>query len=447
MKHLALSFGLSLALASVAVAQAPAPAGVIGPTLGHVDQDHALLWLRAPGVHSVQVEIGGRKQTLPFRAVGRGFGRLRLNGLKPDTPYVVRVSVAKKAPVELRFRTATPPQNWGKLRFGVGSCLRTQSQPVWKVAAASKPDLFVFLGDHVYYRRRGKGIADWDRVEWMLERQLKQRTRPEVLSFLRTTPNYSVWDDHDYGPNNSGREFPLRAESRVLHKYLWANPSYGVDGEGVHFSFRRGPVEFFLLDGRSFKEVRRSLPKEKRVIYGAAQLAWLKTKLRQSTAPLKVIGSGTQMLLGYPIAEGWQQAMTEKRAFMSWLNKANLGPVLFLSGDIHVSELYRKPLVKGSKNVVWELTSSGMAADAFGFQDLFELAVRPEREWVVISPNVCTIDVDIPRDPAKRAEATLHFRSLSSKDGKVMKETKTTFASFGQVSPPARAESPQKGSK
>lgn len=452
---LGLSCALLLGAAGPALAQAqrldPQEPAFDGPTVGHVDQTEAWLWLRAPKVRAVEARItpaGGEAETrqLPFAALGRGFGRLHLSGLRRDTAYRVAVRVGEAEPVEVRFRTAPAARAWGKLRFAVGSCAREDAQPVWKVVAAQRPDLFVFLGDHVYYGRRAAGGNDWDSVPNMIAKQMSQRRRPSLLRVLQSTPSYAIWDDHDYGPNNSTRRFPLRAESRLVHRYLWANPGCGEEGEGVYFSFRRGPVEFFLLDDRSFKEV--GVPLAQRTIYGAKQLEWLRRGLQRSSAPLKVVGSGTQVLLGYPLAEGWQQAPAEKERFLNWARGADLGPVLFLSGDIHISELYRVPHQKKQPKgaAFWELTSSGLATDAFGYQDLFEAAVRPERLWMESRRNVCMVEVDIPRDPAQRAEATLRFTCLAAKDGAVLRDTTTTFASFGPTksAPTPTPEQPKK---
>ncbi|HBP19969.1 MAG TPA: hypothetical protein DEA08_19555, partial [Planctomycetes bacterium] len=123
----------------------------------------------------------------------------------------------------------------------------------------------------------------------------------------------------------------------------------------------------------------------------------------------------------------------EKKRFLSWARGADLGPLLFLSGDIHISELYRVPHDKAQPKgaAFWELTASGLATDAFGYQDLFEAAVRPERLWMESRRNVVMVEVDIPRDPAKRAASKLRFTCLAAKDGAVLRDTETTFASFG----------------
>ena len=397
----------------------------VGPVVGHVDADHALLWARALGTRTVDVTLDDQRRTLAFEPLGRGFGVIRLDGLRPERPYQVRVELpGAPAPTEVRFRTAPPARSWGRVRFGVGSCAADAQQPIWKQVAAADLDLFVWVGDNTYYRSRERG-PDWSRIEWMLERQLD--ARGHALQAMQGMACYATWDDHDYGPNNSDRHFALRAEARLVHRYMWANPGYGQGGEGVYFTFRRGPVAFFVLDGRSFKDVRPDLPADERQLYGPAQLAWLRRELAASDAPLKVIACGVQQLLGYGPAEGWHQALAERVRFLDWLEGAEVGPLLFLSGDIHVSELYRVELGAGA--AAWELTSSGLARES-GVAALFELAERPERRWIVTRPNFCVVEVDVPRDPARLAEATLRFASVGV-DGAVIQETRATFASFG----------------
>lgn len=440
------SFLLSAAIwagSGPALAQEAQP---LGPSVGHVSPDRAKLWLHAPGARRVQLAIKSpsdkpEERSLLFQEIGRGFGTLELTKLEPETAYQVEVRVPGAEPVPLRFKTPPRPRAWGRVRFAVGSCMRFPKQPVWQVVAKEAPDFLVLLGDTVYYKGRRGGGADWDSIEGMLARQVAGRRVPGLLDVMRAMPVYSVWDDHDYGPNDSNQSFPLRSESRLVHRYLWAaNPGFGENEQGVYFRFRRGPVEFFLLDGRSFKTARRGIPKPERELFGKRQLAWLKRGLLASDAPLKVIGSGVQALFGYAPAEGWHEARAERDAFMAWLRKQRLGATLFMSGDIHVSELYQKELAPGRN--LWELTSSGLAANAFGYEPFFEGAKRKERRWVVTKPNVCFVEVEIPRDPKRLQESTLRFVSKSAEDGKTLAETTTTFASFGAA--PAKQKPAEK---
>jgi alkaline phosphatase D len=428
---LALTLMASLAVGLSAPAHAQetkiASSTVVGPILGHVDTNYALLWVRAPGVREITLTVGdGSPVATPLKQLGRGFATARLDGLTADTAYQVSAKIpGLKDPVALSFRTAPPAVAFGKVRFGVGSCARRTDQPVWAQVEKAAPDLFLWLGDNCYYSSRKTGGNDWDRLDWMIDRQMWERRKPGLLRTMQRMACYATWDDHDFGPNNSNSSFPLRAESRLVHRYMWANPSYGESEKGVYFSFRRGPIEFFMLDARFFKDVRNSLPKAQRQLYGERQIAWLRAKLEASTAPMKVVGGGVQQLLGYPYAEGWDQAPSERKKFLDWIAKKG-SRVLFLSGDVHVSELYHVPL--GNGVFAWELTSSALA-NGSRYSPAFLALQRKERKWCVVRPNFCVVEVDIPEGDI--GAGTVRFQCIGA-DGDLEQETRTTLSSFGK---------------
>lgn len=422
---------LVLLLAPAALAQSVAPVTTpLGPLVGHVEPERALLWMRAaPGAAEVKVTVGGgAPRTLPLQQRGRGFAVVEVDGLAPDAAHEVACEAGGLSG-KVTFRTPPLPGDHGRVRFAVGSCAGFSEQPIWDQVVAAKPDLFLWLGDTTYYRGRDDGTADWDSLEAMLRQQLRSRSFPALLKLMQSTACYAVWDDHDYGPNNTDGRWPLKVESRAVHRMLWANPGFGEDEEGVYFSFRRGPVELFCLDDRWFKDVRPATPPEQRRLYGKKQLAWLKRGLLASTAPLKVIAGGVQQIAGYPLAESWAEADHERRDFLGWLEEQpSCGRILFLSGDIHVSELYRFP--RSGDRFAWELTSSGLA-QRNPYPEMFEMANRPERKWIAISQGMfCLVEVDLPAGRPIE-EGTLAFTCIDAQ-GKTLAETKETFASFGR---------------
>ena len=44
---------------------------------------------------------------------------------------------------------------------------------------------------------------------------------------LRTSANYAIWDDRDYGDSDSDRTSPSRLAVAEIFERYWANPSYG----------------------------------------------------------------------------------------------------------------------------------------------------------------------------------------------------------------------------
>ena len=90
-----------------------------------------------------------------------------------------------------------------------GSCLKeTRTQPIWESVIDSKPDVFVLLGDNIYgdTRDMDKLREKWKRFG-VIEGFQKLRSNSRLLA---------IWDDHDYGENDAGAEYPAKFESQKI---------------------------------------------------------------------------------------------------------------------------------------------------------------------------------------------------------------------------------------
>ena len=90
-----------------------------------------------------------------------------------------------------------------------GSCLRQWNpQPVWEAVVARKPDLFLFIGDNVY--------ADTTDMAQMRSTYSKLAAQPGYQRLLAQCPVHATWDDHDYGANDAGADYPMRDQSEQI---------------------------------------------------------------------------------------------------------------------------------------------------------------------------------------------------------------------------------------
>jgi alkaline phosphatase D len=151
-------------------------------------------------------------------------------------------------------------------------------------------------------------------------------------------PLYATWDDHDYLNNDlSGIPERFTAEGRDALRKVWEenwnNPEH--DGGGIYFNTRTGPVEIIMLDTRSCRKVE--LRGDYGSYLGMEQLDWLKETLKNSTAPFKIISSGT-MWSDY-ISNGkdswgtWDTCGREE--IFSFIEKEKIPGVVLVSGDRH----------------------------------------------------------------------------------------------------------------
>jgi len=99
-------------------------------------------------------------------------------------------------------------------------------------------------------------------VGGLIARQLSnlRRSLPgsDYINCYDSCPVLAIWDDHDYGANDAGADFPMREVSQQLFLDFWNVPldSARRAHPGVYDSWMIGPaehqVQILLLDTRYF---------------------------------------------------------------------------------------------------------------------------------------------------------------------------------------------------
>lgn len=369
-----------LACASCSISTARQDGLHSGPMLGDLQEHQVRIWAEAvdPTVYTIEVAEGvhgeawipawtsaGTQATLQLDGAQR-HGQCHIVGLQADTTYryrLVKDGRPQPAPFEQNFHTLPSDDQLSTLRVAFGSCAgdwgMDPDQPVFRAIHAKDPDLFLWLGDNIYYGLKGR---EWEDPHLMEARWSVQRAMPSLQPLLADTPHYAVWDDHDFGPNDSDREYVLRDFSLDLFTSYWPNPAAGLEGpDGVFFSFRVGPVEFFLLDTRYDRQPNHTTDATgKQPLLSERQWSWLSAGLRSSDADFKLIASGMQVLTTYHRFETWNLFPSERKRLLDLLQRESIAGVFFLSGDRHIGEAIRIPR-EGTYDLV-EFTSSPLAA-------------------------------------------------------------------------------------
>lgn len=257
-------------------------------------------------------------------------------------------------------------------RIAFGSCAnQTMGQPIWDAVLAYRPDLFLFCGDNVY--------GDFSSSEaGNLKQAYAEAAKIAGYGKLRDSVSHlAVWDDHDYGLNDGGVEFPHKAVSKELFLDFWNAPATDVrrQREGIYDSRVIGPpgmrVQVILLDVRWFRSPlkptdQRGAPGKERYLpdpdpaktmLGAAQWAWLAEELRKP-AELRLLVSSTQVLAEGHGWERWGNLPLEKQKLIDTIRASGAKGVVLLSGDRHVGALYRE--TPADLYPLYEITSSGL---------------------------------------------------------------------------------------
>jgi alkaline phosphatase D len=274
-----------------------------------------------------------------------------------------------------------------------------------------RPDLMLWLGDNIYYVE-----PDWLTESGMRRRWRLSRQQPELQPLLASTHHYAIWDDHDYGPNDSDSSFRLKDVALRVFADYFPQVRYGLpDAPGCFYRFEWGDVEFFMLDDRTYRSPNKLAPSPDKRMLGKAQLEWLKNALKSSNATFKIIACGGQTINPMVYFEGFGLFPTEQQELFDFIVRERITGVVFLSGDRHMGELLK--VQREGCYPFYELTASPLTAGpANGHPDEANNPARVPGTWVRGQRHFGLIRV-----LGKRGERKLVL-SLCDKDGKPLFE-------------------------
>ena len=345
MKHWA---ALAAWLAAATAATAAEAYLQLGPMIGHTGPRESKIWAKASGPARLAVKIGRAAdlsdgRIVPGPALGADsdfMGQVEIGGLAPATTYHYAV-LLDGVPANVRpypaFATAPENGSPGRTRLAFSSCVGRSgfmTAAIWaEMAARTKFDVLLMLGDNHY--------ADSTAPEPQRRAYYDHRSVLGYADITRRVPTYGIWDDHDYGPNDSdgtaaGKEISLRT-----FRQFWANPAYGQpDDPGVYFTFSRGDVDFFLLDNRYHRSPNAAPDDGSKTMLGAKQLAWFKRAILASKAKVKFVASGSEWERNGH-RDSWTSFAREREEIFDHLSRHDVQGVVLLSGDRHFTGAYQ----------------------------------------------------------------------------------------------------------
>lgn len=212
----------------------------------------------------------------------------------------------------------------GEYRTGV-----VANSPAFDRIAARDLALFIHLGDRGYADITTNTPASF-RTNYN-----NNMTMARQLALHKAMPVAYVWDDHDFGDNNSDtNEASKPAAQSVYREHV---PHWTVPAASIYQSFVIGRVRFMLLDGRSNKSPNGDTDNASKTILGATQKQWLKDTLDASTEPVVVLhvcvpwnGSGVTL------PDSWGNYSTERQELAEFFEDfGHTERLWLLHGDMH----------------------------------------------------------------------------------------------------------------
>ncbi|MCB0754269.1 MAG: alkaline phosphatase family protein [Flavobacteriales bacterium] len=239
-------------------------------------------------------------------------------------------------------------------KIAFGSCgLQIGEQFIWNNVVDEQPDLWIWLGDNIY--------GDTEDME-VLRRKYQQLGDNQNYQYLKeNVPVIATWDDHDYGVNDGGKEYPMRKESQQVFLEFFEEPASSPrwQQEGIYTSYEYGSgdstVKVILLDCRYHRANRHTDGD----VLGEEQWKWLEDQFRNSTAKVVLVGTGYQFVSDKHPFETWGHFPSERERMLKLISETGVKGVIFLSGDRHFAELSRLER-EDLPYPIYDFTSSGL---------------------------------------------------------------------------------------
>src|SRR5262245_52315269 len=425
---------------ALAAPESGRPAMPCGVASGDVSACAAVVWSKTDRPARMVVEYA---TTDSFRDARKIVGpaaldvsdytaRVILTDLPPGQTIAYGVSFQDLAspkvwsePVVGRFRT--PPREKRDVLFTWGGDVAGQGygiNPEWggyrlyEAMRKLQPDFFVHSGDHIYADNPlQKELRLDDGSIWKNTVTEPKSKVAETLAEFRGNfaynyldehfrrlnaelPVLAQWDDHETHNNwfpgqtleddryavKSADLLAARAK-RAFFDYLPVRPD-AIDPERVYRTVRYGPsLEVFVLDQRSYRGPntanRQPTLGPESASHGPEQTAWLKAKLKSSTATWRVIASDRPIGLivgdrvnGQPAFEAVAQGdgpplgrELELADLFRFLKENRVRNLVWLTADVHYATAHYYDPVKAQFtefDPFWEFIAGPINAGTFG---------------------------------------------------------------------------------
>jgi len=268
-----------------------------------------------------------------------------------------------------------------------GSCGHQDKDiPIFNTINKEQGDLFIFLGDNIY--------GDTNDMTMLANKYQKLGAKPGFKTLKEQTPIIAMWDDHDFGQNDAGKEYPHKEQSRQIMLNFWEEPANSerrTRADGIYTSYMYGEGKQTLhvimpdlrwnrdalnpvseLEYYTKRKLNNQGPYSPTEVKGAsmlgeAQWQWLEQELKKPAA-IKLIASSLQLLPDFTGWESWANFPDDRNRLFALIKKHKVNGVVIISGDTHWGEIS-----KYQQNLDYpliEMTSSGLT-----------------EKWKDVSPN------------------------------------------------------------
>jgi len=268
-----------------------------------------------------------------------------------------------------KFKTFPDGSTPYRFSASYASCMTNDSTALtYKRIATYSPNIFIHMGDLFY----------WDgstEPNYLNDREsVYQSVFASGSSYIKypssvANPNYYpllikeiamdyIWDDHDYGPNNSdgtfiNRAYGSQAVDTILphHTFpsstsFYESASVTLSTKALYHTYNAGRIKFIVTDNRSQRSPYTDPDSSSKVIWDNEQESWFMSQMQDTTYPVKVWvnsfpweGDDTNPL--WTGDDGWEKYTTYRSKIADFFtsHSSSIGKIIILSGDAHMTSM------------------------------------------------------------------------------------------------------------
>lgn len=267
-----------------------------------------------------------------------------ITGLSPnvDYHYGLLINGNLHQTIKGKFRTLPPQGTAASFRFGFSSCAatNTNSSNFTVMRGLSPPMLFFqHMGDMHYADPTSNN-------EGYIHRFCDQvLASSQQGPFFREVPVRYMWDDHDFGPNNSDSRAASKPASLSFYRKRVPSPPLAFTGasDPVCYRYQVGRVVFIITDTRSQASGGSTDQNANNTMLGAAQKQWFKDTLTNPAyADCAFVWNSTQpyhtndTIVDNGVQDDWSSYWKERAEITDFMHRNGIwGRILVISGDMH----------------------------------------------------------------------------------------------------------------
>ncbi len=323
------------------------------PIVGIIQENHVPILVKGTAPGNVRIEYHEVNSSISkfseWESLSYGDDlttNLILNEINYNAEYTYRVMFADSSSSEwFTFSTFPQQSQPGEFSFIFSACFRDKWVPhnIFDYISTLSPTFVALLGDQIYADYDGDiNIGPPNSVVPALRGKYARNFDEHFQAMSSKIPIVAIWDDHDYGQDNSDSTYRYKEEAKKVFKESYPIYPFQVEDEGIYYQFKIGDVDVFVLDTRWYRSPMDVDDNEDKTMLGEEQLEWLLNNLKLSTAPFKIIFSSVSMndyggdtSTGRDGFDSWMGYTFERNKILSFIEENQIYGVMVFSGDQH----------------------------------------------------------------------------------------------------------------